>query len=320
MILVTGATGFVGRGLLSRLVEEGREVRILLRPSTRTPDLPRGLRMDVTLSALSDFRGLRAAMVGVEAVVHLAGAERAGSRHLLTVDVQGTQALVQAAAEAGVQRVVFLSHLGAEPLSAYPLLRAKAQAEESIRRCGIPYTILRTALLHGRGDHFTTWLAMQLALSPLVFPIPGDAATMLQPLWVEDLVTCLVDALDDPATRNQVFEIGGPEFLSLRTVVQLVMQETGIQRLLLSTRPPYLRAAARALQRLLPRPPVNDLWLDHFAVSRMAELSTLPRVFGLQPSRMELRLGHLRGRNWGWDVLAAQFSHGHEVASWLSRS
>lgn len=320
MILVTGATGFVGRALLARLIQEGLETRILLRPSARSPELPRGTRLDVTLASLSDVRGLRAAMVGVDLVVHLAGAERTGSRDLLACDVEGTRTLTQAAVDGGVRRIIYLSHLGAEPASAFPLLRAKARAEESIRRCGIPYTILRTALLHGRGDHFSTWLAMQLALSPLVFPIPGDAATMLQPLWVEDLVTCLVDTLDDPATRNQVYEIGGPEFLSLRTVVQLVMEKTGIQRLLLSTRPPYLRAAARALQRLLPRPPVNDLWLDHFAVSRMAELSTLPRVFGLQPSRMELRLEHLRGHNWGWDVLAAQFSHKHEVVSWLSRS
>ncbi len=320
MILVTGATGFVGRALVSRLLQEGQEVRILLRPSTRTPDLPRGVRLDATLAALSDTRGLRAAMVGVETVVHLAGAERAGSRHLLAADVQGTQALVQAAAEAGIGRLVFLSHLGAEPSSAYPLLRAKARAEESIRRSGVPYTILRAALLYGKGDHFTTWLAMQLALSPLVFPIPGDASTMLQPLWVEDLVSCLMGVPDDPAAENQVYEIGGPEYLSLRQVLHLVMQETGIQRLLLSARAPYLRAAARAVRRVLPRSPVNDLWLDYFAVSRMAELSALPRAFGLQPARMEQRLGHLRGRNWGWDVLAAQFNSRHEVSPWLSRS
>lgn len=320
MILVTGATGFVGRALLSQLVRDGRKLRILLRPMNRTPELPRGLRMDVTLCGLSDVRGLRAAMRGVKILVHLAGAERAGSRYLRTVDVEGTQGLVEAAAESGVRQIVFLSHLGAEPSSAFPLLRAKALAEESIRRSGLSYTILRTALVYGRGDHFTTWLAMQLALSPLVFPIPGDGATMLQPLWVEDLVTCLLSVLDDAAARNQVYEIGGPEFLSLRQVLQLVMKETGILRVLLPFRPPYLRAIARALPRLVPRPPANDLWLDHFAVSRMAELSTLPRVFGLQPSRMELRLDHLRGRNWGWDLLAAQFSYRHEVAPWLSRS
>lgn len=320
MILLTGATGFVGRVLMARLIEAEMEVRILLRPSTRSPQLPRGKRLHVTLAGLTDIRGLRAAMVGVDVVVHLASAERAGSRHLLAADVLGTQALTQAAADAGVRRLIFLSHLGVERSSAYPLLRAKAQAEDAIRRSGLTYTVFRTALLYGRGDHFTTWLAMQLAMSPLVLPIPGDGSTVLQPLWVEDLVTCLVWAMDDPATQSQVHEIGGPEFLTLRQVLHLVMEETGIQRILLPARPSYLRAAASALRRLLPRPPINDLWLDHFAVSRVAELSTLPRTFGLQPSRMVQRLEYLRGRNWGWDVLAAQFSRRHEVSPWLSES
>ncbi|MEW6568983.1 MAG: NAD(P)H-binding protein [Chloroflexota bacterium] len=317
---MTGATGFVGRALLRRLTQAGLEVRTLLRPSPRSPDLPRGVPVEVALAALSDARGLRAAMVGVDIVFHLASGERAGARHLAAADVQGTQNVAEAAADAGVRRLIFLSHLGADRTSAYPLLRAKAQAEEAIRRSGLPFTIVRTAVLFGEGDHFTSWLAMLLAISPLVLPIPGDGSTMLQPLWVEDLATCLAWALDDPATIDQTYEIGGPEFLTLHAVIHMVMQETGIRRILLPTRTPYLRLSARLLRRLLPRSPVNDLWLDHFTVSHMAELSTLPRAFGLQPSRMEQRLGYLRGRNWGWDLLAAQFSPRHEVSAWLSRS
>lgn len=320
MLLVTGGTGFVGRLLLRRLTEAGHPVRTLLRPSLRSPNLPRGIPVDVALAALSDRRSLRAAMVGIDVVIHLASAERQAAADLEATDVEGTQHVSEASADAGVSRLIFLSHLGADRTSAYPLMRAKAQAEEAVRRSGVPYTILRTAVLFGAGDHFTSWLAMLLAISPLVFPIPGNGSTALQPLWVEDLATCITWALEEPATLGQTYEIGGPEFLTYIQIVHMVMQATGIRRILIPTRLPYLRAGGWLLGHMLPRPPVNSFWLDYLAVSRTAELSAIPRIFGLQPSRMEQRLGYLQGRNWGWDLVAAQFEPRHEASAWLSRS
>jgi uncharacterized protein YbjT (DUF2867 family) len=96
-----------------------------------------------------------------------------------------------------------VSHLGADRASAYPVLKAKGIAEESIRRCGIDYTILRSAILFGPGDFFTTLLACLASAQPIFFLLPGDGDTVLQPLWVEDLATGLAWALDDegPATE-----------------------------------------------------------------------------------------------------------------------
>jgi dihydroflavonol-4-reductase len=113
MILVTGGTGFIGQALIRHLVEAGYRVRTLIRPSPRTPNLPRGLSIEVVVSSLNDERGLRAAMMGVEAVYHLAGSEWQGSAaNLLEVDVRGTQAVTGAAVEAGVKRFFFISHQG----------------------------------------------------------------------------------------------------------------------------------------------------------------------------------------------------------------
>lgn len=308
MFLVTGGTGFVGRSVLRRLREDGHGVRTLLRPARASPNLPRGVSTEVTLSSLLDPRGLRASLVGVEAVIHLAGSEKqAGREDPMAADVEGTRNLAAAAADAGVRRILYLSHLGANRASAYPLMRAKALAEEHIRQCGVPSTILRPGAVFGPGDSFTTWLAMGLAISPLVFPIPGDGSTLLQPLWVEDLATCITWALEEPATSGQIYEIGGPEFLTFLQVVRLVMQVTGTRRILAPVRPPYLRAAAWVAERLLPRPPLTTIWLDYLAANRTAEVGTLPRVFRLQPARMEQHLDHLRGRNWGWDLLGRQF-------------
>ncbi len=309
MLLISGGTGFIGRSVLRRMAEAGHPVRILLKPARRSPHLPSGVPVEVALAALSDRRGLRAAMVGVRAVIHLAGAERTGSEPALqATDVEGTRSLAEAAAEAGVARFIFVSHLGANRASAYPVLRAKALAEEHLRVSEVPYTILRSGVVFGAEDHFTTSLAMMLAASPLVFLMPGDGSTLLQPLWVEDLATVIAWALDDPATIRQTFDLGGPEFLSFRQVVSMVMPAAGVTRILIPTRQPYLRAGARLIAWLLPRPPLTAFWLDYLAANRTAELNVLPRAFGLVPARLEAHLDHLRGRNWEWELIGRQFA------------
>jgi uncharacterized protein YbjT (DUF2867 family) len=299
MILVTGGTGFIGRALLRQLHFSGKEVRALLRPSARTPNLPKGIELNVVLSSLLDKRGLRAALTGVTAVVHLASDEKLGYRpKLMQEDVLSTQNLAEAAAEAGVERVLFLSHLGASRTSAYSLQRAKAFAEETLLRSGVPYTILRTGVVFGDEDRFTTSLAMMISVIPLIFPIPGSGDTLLQPLWVEDLVTAILWSLTDPATQNQIYEIGGPEFLTFREVVETVMQVLEKRRILVSLPPPYLRAGAWMLERLFRVPPITTYWADYLAVHRTADLQTMPSALDIQPARLEPHLGYLRNENW----------------------
>lgn len=299
MILVTGGTGFVGKVLIRNLVDSGQPVRILIRPSSRSPNLPHGVAVEVAVSSLSDERSLRAAMVGVDTVYHLAGVERRGAyASLMTVDIQGTQAVTQAAADARVDRVFYISHLGADRASAFPVLKSKAIAEEHIRRSGIDYTILRTAIIYGPNDGFTAGLARLLSALPLVFLTPGDGTTLIQPLWVEDLVTCLTWALDDDTTRNEMYEIGGPEYFRFKQVLEMVMEEIDIQRRLIPMRPPFLRGITVMLEAIFPGLPVSVYWLDYLAANRTCALDTIPRVFQLMPSRMSKRLGYLQGEDW----------------------
>ncbi|MEJ5202482.1 MAG: NAD(P)H-binding protein, partial [Anaerolineales bacterium] len=294
MILVTGGTGFVGQALIRQLVAQGKTVRTLLRPSQSSPNLPRGIPVEVAVSSLNDERSLRAALKGVDTVFHLAGSERNGSKADLTgVDIAGTRMLAQAAAQAKVERIFYLSHLGADRASAFALLKAKAIAEQFIIKSGINYTIFRSGPIYGPGDQFTTGLARLLRMSPGVFLMPGDGNTLLQPIWIEDLITCLLLSLGEPQTLNQIYSIGGAEYYRFREIVEILLQKLSIKRFLISIQPPYLRLIGLFMEQFMPRFPVSIFWLDYLAVDRTCALDVLPRLFGLMPMRFAQNLDYL---------------------------
>jgi NADH dehydrogenase len=308
VILVTGGTGFIGQALIRHLVESDYQVRTLIRPAKHSPRLPTGIPVEVAVAGLNDERGLRAAMVGVDTIYHLAGVERRGAEaDLLEVDIQGTRNVIHAAKDVGIKRFFFPSHLGADRASAFPLLKAKAIAEENIRRSGLNYTILRTALVFGPRDGFTSGLAQLLFGIPLFFLIPGDGNNLIQPLWVEDLATCMTWALDDPDTENQTYEIGGPEFLTMHEVIKNVMDVIGIRRSIMTVSAPWLRVFTVFLEYALPSSPVSVYWLDYLSTNRTCTLDTIPRVFNLMPSRFSKRLDYLRGMNWRRELWRTSF-------------
>jgi NADH dehydrogenase len=304
MILETGATGYIGRHLLPRLEELGVPLRILLRPSDRSPSLPPGIKFEVALASLTDRRGLRAALVGVEQVIHLASAESSGFRgDLERVDVRGTELLAAAAEDADIQRIVFLSHLGASRSSAYPLLRAKSAAEGYLEASAVPHLILRCGLVFGRGDRFTCPLASLIRLAPFVFPLPSGGEALVHPLWIEDLTTCLQWVLEEPELRTGRFELGGAEHLTLRQCSQQVLTAAGLHRILVSARPPYLRGLIWMLERMLPRPGLTTHSLDYLASNRTAPLDSMVRFIGLKPARFIDKLSYLEGGSWRWAAL-----------------
>ena len=295
MILVTGGTGFIGRHLVPALVQSGQRVRILLRPSAESPKIPRGVSVEVAVSSLSDFRGLRAAMKDADVVIHLAGAERYGSQgNLNEVDILGTQAVAQAAKEASVKRIITLSHLGANRASAFPVLKAKAMAEKAIVDSGVPYTIFRTDAVFGDGDQFTEPIAKLLHSSPGVFLLPGQGANYVQPLWIDDLVTTLALTLENPKTANHIYSIGGIELLTYREVVQTIMHKIGVHRFLVPFSHGYMRTLTLWVDQLDRNFPISIYWLDTLAENRTATVDFLPREFGVMPARLHQMLDYLK--------------------------
>ncbi len=255
--------------------------------------------MQAAISSLADLRGLRAALVGVDTVFHLAGVDWADPRaDFRGAETEGTRNLLEVAADSGVKRLIFLSHLGADRAAAFAALKAKAIAEEFIRQSALDFTILRSSLVFGPEDNFTTQLAKLLAWSPRFFLLPGNGETLLQPLWVEDLVSCMTWCLEDQETIGQTFEVGGPEHLTLRHIAESVLQRTGLECSLLSGRPSYLRILIRLLRTFWPRLPVSTYWLDYVAADRICALDSVPRVFHLLPARFSQKNEYLAGVDW----------------------
>ncbi|MGE5249202.1 MAG: NAD(P)H-binding protein [Bacteroidota bacterium] len=318
MILVTGATGFIGRSLVRELSQAGYPLRALIRPSRRTPRLPKSVPIEVAVASLADTRGLRAALNNVDVVIHLASAESQGRRaDLRATDIEGTRNLVEAAADAGVQRFIYVSHLGAERASAYPVFKAKGIAEEHIRRSSIPYTILRSSLVYGPEDHFTTGLARMLRAALGVFFIPGGGRTVLQPFWVEDLVACLLWSLEAPETSNQTYEVGGSEYFTVRQVIEILMPIIHARRYLVELPIVVLRALVVFLESFVPRYPASSFWVDYISISRTCAADSTARAFGLMPARFTYRLDYLAHKPW-WRRLAEAVSATRQNAfDWL---
>lgn len=306
MILVTGATGFIGRVLVRQLTETGQQVRVLLRPSPKSPRLPKGVPVEVAVVGLDDERGLRAAMRDVEQIYHLASAASLGRRgNLFKTDIEGTRTLAQVAANADIERFIYLSHIGSNRASAFPVHKAKGIAEEHIRKSGVPHTIIRSSVVFGPGDHFTTNFARLIRATLGILPIPGDGRTLLQPLWVEDLVTCMVWALQNPDMVNQTYDIGGGEYFTLRQIMETLMEVTHTRRLIMPLSPPYMRALFVILDAFTPGFNVPTYWIDYVAINRTCPVENLPRTFGLMPARFTYRLDYLKRKGFSKRILEA---------------
>jgi NADH dehydrogenase len=307
MILITGGTGFIGNVLIRHLSNLGYPIKLLIRPSKDSPNLPKGIPVQTAIASFRDQKGLNAAMKGVNIVYHFASAISLGRKAKLTeVDIQGTQALSKAAAQAKVDRFLYLSHLGADRASAYPLIKAKAIAEHHIKESGVPYTIFQSALAYGKGDNFTNGLAFLLKVSPYFVMLPDEGSTVLQPIWVEDLVTAMTWALDNPSTINETIELGGPEHLTFKQICELIIKKINIKRQFINVPPVFLNVVTELIEIVMPSFPTSVFWMDTLASNQTTALDTLTTRFDLLPARMSQRLGYLQGQsfrqNW-WRII-----------------
>jgi uncharacterized protein YbjT (DUF2867 family) len=229
LILVAGATGIVGGMITRRLLEQGKEVRILVRhnsPSEQLAKEGRATSAEDLIEAgaepvygdLRDRASLDAALEGIETVITTANSVgRGGEDNPQSVDLEGNRNLIEAAREAGVEHFVFVSSLGADPDHPVPFMRGKGQSEASLRESGMDYTILAPT------PYMEVWVAVVVGM-PVSQGRPvtlvGEGRRRHSFISDRDVAAFAVAAVEDPAARNEYLAIGGPEPLSWRDVVE----------------------------------------------------------------------------------------------------
>ncbi len=273
MILVTGGAGFLGSRTTRRLVARGESVRVLVHSRERAEKRGRldGLDVDLMEGDVTRPNTLNAAFSGVQAVVHTAAiAVEKGDLTYEKVNFEGTVNVVDGAQEAGVRRFVNICQLGAQADLPYRFLASKGRAQDYVAASGLEWTALRPSVLWGPEDEFANTFARLAPLTPLIFPRIGGEDAKFQPVWVEDVVTFIVGALDDPDTFSEEYELAGPEVLTLGEIESRTLQAVGARRVMVSLPMPVMKAIVAVMEKALPAPPVTRSLLELLGVANYA--------------------------------------------------
>ena len=258
VVLVTGATGFVGHALLHRLCAAGHVVRCLVRRGSEANLRGQGAIARIEGDIVTRH-GLEEAMAGCDAVIHLVGIIREQRTAGLTferVHTEGTQHVIEAAAAAGIRRFLHMSALGTRSGAAARYHRTKWAAEEAVRASGLAWTIFRPSIIYGRGDGLVTMLASMVRRMPVV-PVIGSGRQRLQPVPVEHVAAGFADALELPATIERTYEVGGPEAVTMVELLDLIGRALGRRRLLKVHVPVAVMAPLAKVLHPLPGFPIT---------------------------------------------------------------
>jgi uncharacterized protein YbjT (DUF2867 family) len=287
MILVAGGTGFVGGGIVRELARRGKPVAVLTRNAAKTATRFPYLEVEYREGDVRDPASLAAAVQGAEVVigcVQFPNSPIENRRRGYTfeeVDAAGTERLVEAAKTAGVKRYIYLSGAGAAPDAKYHWFRAKWRAETAVRDSGIAYVIFRPSWVYGPEDRSLNRFLAMSRFFPFV-PIIGDGSRQrLQPVFIDDLGWAVAEAVDNRAADNRVFEIGGPEMLTMREIIRTALEVMDRRRYLLAV-PKVLMKAQSALLQFLPGRPLTPDAVDFITMDALADSSVLIETLGLR--------------------------------------
>jgi len=253
-VLVTGGTGFVGPAIVGALVENGHTVRVLEHTPGTSADMP---SQDAVQGSMTDAASLRSAAEGQEVVVHLVAILTGKPEQFRSVMEQGTRDLLAAGRDAGVQRFVLMSALGAteETKDLVPYYGAKWQMEQDVKASGLEHVILRPSFVFGPEGGALGQFKKIAKLAP-VTPIVGPGTQRIQPIWIDDVAAYFAAAVEKPEAANRTFELGGPDTVTWNEFWSRLKQAQGSRRPSIHLPFGLMRVQAAVLEQL-PKPPVT---------------------------------------------------------------
>jgi nucleoside-diphosphate-sugar epimerase len=255
MVLVTGASGFIGRPLVRRLIARGHEVRALVRRADEGIGLAEAGRV---VGDMRDSAALDRAVSGAQGVVHLAWATGVSRESVVReINVEGTRRLLEAAARRGARRFVFVSSVSAVRRRLGPYGRTKREGESLVSASGLEWVILRPSLVYGPGERgLFARLARSLRTLP-VLPVIGDGSIELDPVHVEDVCEVIAQCLERSQVVHKTYDLLGPERLTFDQLLGRLAVRQGIRRTLLHVPAFIAMPVAATLGMLMERPPLT---------------------------------------------------------------
>ncbi|MBN9602662.1 MAG: complex I NDUFA9 subunit family protein [Afipia felis] len=225
LVTVFGGSGFLGRHVVRALAQRDYRLRV----GVRRPELAGHLQPLGKVGQINPVQAnvrypasLEAAMRGSRIVVNLVGIlSEGGAQRFNAVQAEGARAIAEAAARIGA-RVVHVSAIGANANSASRYATSKALGEQAVLEAAPDATIIRPSIVFGPEDHFTNRFAALARMFPAL-PLIG-ADTKLQPVYVGDVASAIADAVDGKTKTGATYELGGPEVMTMREAIELILQ------------------------------------------------------------------------------------------------
>jgi uncharacterized protein YbjT (DUF2867 family) len=287
MILITGATGYIGRHLVSRLVAQGEHPRCLVRDMKRAAAILPAGQVELAQGDTINPASLKVAVRGIDTIVHAAfitadQKESAGNRYKDT-NVRGTANLIQAAKDAGVKRIIEISGLGTKQDKPGSYMQGRYLSEKMLKESGLAWTIIQPSVLFGKDAPFIKGLADLIRTAPVV-PLIGGGKTMFQPIYVEDVVTVIVKVLEDAErTSGKTYTIGGPAYYSFSQVIDILLNTMHKTRIKVLAPMALVGVGASMMEAVLPKPPLTKAAMTLFSFNNTTDLQSVERNFGFTP-------------------------------------
>ena len=310
-VCVLGGSGFVGRHLIGELVKSGRQVKVLSRQRERSRKLLVLPDVSVVTSDVYNVNELSKQLHGVDVVVNLIGIlngrGKQNSFKESHVDLAGT--LLTACKNNGIKRLLHMSSLNADAkagVSEY--LKTKGEAEDAVHAAeGIQVTSFRPSVIFGQDDDFFNRFASLLKLSPKIFPL-ACPDSKIAPVFIGDVVDCMVQSIDNQQTFGQRYESCGPKTYTLKQLVEYTAQHTGSNKHILGLGN-GLSSLQASLMGLLPTKPFTRDNYKSLQVDSVCD-EAFPAVFDMEPTSVDsimpgyLAMTHARGRYFDYRTYA----------------